>query len=648
MRTITLKRLTLDNFKCHQHLELPFDGRCASIYGDNATGKSSIYDAFCWLLFGKDSLGQSDEKAFCVKPLGANGEVRSHEAITSVKAELAVDGEELTLERTLREIWTTRRGSAEAVYSGNTSDYFVNDVPCKKNEFDKRIHALVSEDTFRLLTDLRFFCEKSRWQDRRKLLFEISGVMSDQEIMATQASFQPLAQAMGRLSVEEITKQLAARKRDLAGSRDEIPARIDELQRQAAALAQLDFDAADTERQRLEAEQERLSAALTAIDHNQAAEAKQLEISEIRLKLQQLQAANEAYRTSQMQAVPDISTVEAELGAAQSQKDRLQQQVNACRERIEYLDGRIEACRNDWKTANSRSFSGGTCPTCGQRLPDTALKTAQEKFQQEKTRQLENYVRDADAAKESKAAEVTRLFDLEAEVEDTAARLDALRTKLSETRDAAKGITVQDLGGYLEKTTALQKLLELRNEEYQTLLHAPDTERRRLREALADVSQRLRGQMQVLAKKGLLEESKRRTEELREQARRIAAELEQVCMLQNLLEEFSRYKAGFVEAGINSRFRLAAFRLFRQQANGGTAECCDVMHNGVPYSSLNNGMRINIGVDIVNTLAEHYGVKIPLFVDNAESVTMLEPSDMQVIRLVVSEQDKELRCEYEN
>ena len=63
---------------------------------------------------------------------------------------------------------------------------------------------------------------------------------------------------------------------------------------------------------------------------------------------------------------------------------------------------------------------------------------------------------------------------------------------------------------------------------------------------------------------------------------------------------------------------------------------------------LNNGMKINVGIDIINALSRHYGVTVPLFVDNAEGVTRLEESDTQVIRLVVSEHDKELRLEYEN
>ena len=94
---------------------------------------------------------------------------------------------------------------------------------------------------------------------------------------------------------------------------------------------------------------------------------------------------------------------------------------------------------------------------------------------------------------------------------------------------------------------------------------------------------------------------------------------------------------------MNGMFRVARFRLFREQVNGGIAECCDVTYNDIPYINVNYAAKINLGIDIINTLSVIYGVRVPLFIDNAESVTVLEPSMSQTIRLVVSENDKELR-----
>ena len=220
MKEIKIIRLTLENFKCHSHLNLMLEGRSTTIYGDNATGKTSIYDALTWLLFGKDSQGNG-EKNIDIKPLDANGDVRDHQAITSVEAEFLADGETVVLQRTYREIWSTRRGSSEAVYDGNTSDYFVDGVPHKKSAFDARVRDLVSEDLFRMLTSVSYFSADMKWQDRRAVLFDMAGTMTDKEIMAGNAQFAPLLDSLGKLNLSEYKAKLLSQKKGLTGVRDD-------------------------------------------------------------------------------------------------------------------------------------------------------------------------------------------------------------------------------------------------------------------------------------------------------------------------------------------------------------------------------------------------------------------------------------------
>ena len=158
----------------------------------------------------------------------------------------------------------------------------------------------------------------------------------------------------------------------------------------------------------------------------------------------------------------------------------------------------------------------------------------------------------------------------------------------------------------------------------------------------------IKGLMEITSRESLLEYSRSRMEELREDAKNAAKCLEAIENVLFLIDEYSRYKTQFVENSINGMFRIARFRLFREQANGGVEDRCDVVFDGVPYINLNNGAKINVGIDIINTLSRAYGVTVPLFVDNAESVTALEKSVNQIIRLVVSKNDTELRCDYEN
>ena len=212
MTNIRIKRLALENFKCHNSLVLELNGKNASIYGDNATGKTSIYDALTWLLFGKDARGNG-EKNIEIKPLDLTGAVKDHRAITSVEAVFMVNDDEISLRRTLQEVWSTKRGSTEPTYDGNTSEYFVDGVPCKKFAFSAKVDELVSEDLFRMLTRVSYFAGEMPWQDRREVLFRVAGTMSDVQILETREDFAPSLEGLGPLSVDDFKKTLRSERR---------------------------------------------------------------------------------------------------------------------------------------------------------------------------------------------------------------------------------------------------------------------------------------------------------------------------------------------------------------------------------------------------------------------------------------------------
>jgi len=195
MANIILSRLTIDNFKGCRHFELAPNRKGCTISGENAAGKTTIFDAYMWLLWGKDSRGRKD---FDIKPLLPDGTVADHAAITSVEGEFWADNCPITLKRTYYERWSAKRGRSEATFDGHSSDYYIDEVPTQKNGFDQAVAALVgSEDTFRILTSVTWFPEQMKWQDRRAKLFDLAGIQDDRDIMATDVKFAPLQVAMG-------------------------------------------------------------------------------------------------------------------------------------------------------------------------------------------------------------------------------------------------------------------------------------------------------------------------------------------------------------------------------------------------------------------------------------------------------------------
>ena len=573
MTRIQIDRLRLENFKCHRNLELDFGGQNVAIYGDNAAGKTSVYDALTWLLFGKDSAGNG-EKNIEVKPLDTAGAVADHNAITAVEAALLVAGEPVTLRRTYREVWSTKRGSSVETFDGHTSEYYIDGVPCKKNAFDSRIRDIVPEDTFRLLTSVSHFAQDLHWQKRRAVLFDIVGALTDREIMATDSRFSELSQTLGKMSLDDYRRKLAGERKQLTGVKTDIPARISECQKTIEDLQHIDYEGIKAEIQSLELEADRVADQISSTGADEGA----------RLRSELAQLEQRIVRDkAQLQA--------AERSAAACEKS-------------------IEESRARWISVNQEAFIGGNCPTCGQSLLAHQLKAATDTFESRKRSRLQEIERTAASQKEAKEQAVSRANQLTAEIRQAEERAATLRNALSVAGPGA------------DNSDKKNRLAELRLE--------------------------ISAKWETVGKRAALDRARQRIGALQQDARNAAECLESIEAMQYLVDEFTRYKTRFVEDSINNQFQAARFRLFREQANGGIEERCDVVFNGVPYVGLNNGAKINVGIDIINTLSRHYGVAVPLFVDNAESVTNLEYAATQVIRLVVSESDKKLRCEYES
>lgn len=645
MTNIRIMRLVLENFKCHRNLTFTFNGGNASIYGDNASGKTSIYDALTWLLFGKDSVGNG-EKNIEIKPLDSSGAVADHSAITSVEAELLVNGERVTLKRTYKEVWSTKRGSSMESFDGNTSEYYVDGVPCKKFIFDECIRKMVPEDTFRMLTAVSFFAKDMSWQNRREVLFNMAGTVDDRDILASAPQFAALLESMGKLPLDDYKKKLLSEKRGFTNAKTDIPARISECERTVEDLSDLDFVGIKAETELLNDKQVEINKQIISIENDSMVQNKQLEIREMKVELDKLVAENSAFRATQMTGAPDVEGLRSTLARQKGSLANTKSLLYAAEQSISSYEKLIEESRERWIAVNGEAFSGGTCPTCAQQLPMEQLRQATEAFEKGKQARLREIERTAESQKSYLHQTQTRIQNLQEEIS-------ALEEQICQTEEKIHTagtviITPTDMAGYAEKKVELDGKIAMLNAELQTLSQNSYAEKERLRSELVDVNAKIKLNMAICGKESALTYARNRITELREEARNAAACLEAIEKMLYLMDEYIRYKTRVVEDGVNSLFRIARFRLFREQANGGVEDRCDVVVDGVPYGNLNNGMKINVGIDIINALSRHYGVTVPLFVDNAESVTKLERADTQVIRLVVSADDKELRCVYEN
>ena len=639
MKCVKIIRLVLENFKCHACLHLDLAGEDRSILGDNASGKTSIYDGLTWLLFGKDSSGSSDPET--IKPLNAAGEVADHQAITLVEAELAVDGEPLVLRRAMREVWTTRRGSSEQVYGGNATDYMVNGVPMKKGAYDERVRQIMPEDLFRMLTSVSWFPAGIRWQERRNLLIDMAGSLTDQQIIAQEPRFRDLLDSLGPLSMADYKAKILAQKRSLSGTRDDIPARISECQKALEGLEKLDVAAARKKAEELEGQLNAARQELASMENNTAVKEQELALRVAEQELAELDRENRAYRREQESRQPDLRGLEMELADKRYRLDTVRRYQEGDRQWLQRLEESLQQCRDRWAEADREVYGGGVCPTCGQALPEEQRQQGARRFQIRKQEKLAAIEQEAKGHKVQMQALQERLDQESKEIASLEEAIGTAQEALDQARKAT--VTVEDLADYEDRAGEIRHKIQAAKEKIDRIRRGYATAAM----GLQDTIQTLRGELaqanSIIAQEATAERTRARIGQLQEEARNAAQALEAVERMLVMMEEYTRFKTRFVEERINGLFKIARFRLFREQANGGLEDRCDVVVDGVPYAALNSGMKINVGIDIINTLSRHYGVTVPLFVDNAESVTCLEPSLAQVVRLVVSESDKEVR-----
>lgn len=623
MKDIRLQRLSLKNFKGIPSFDFVPGGADAAIYGDNATGKTTLVDAFLWLLFNKDSLNQAN---FEIKPLNQDGEPE-HGLEHGVAAQLNVSGKVLTLRKVLAEKWTKKRGSAAKEFTGHTTDYFVDGVPKPKKDFDAAVNSICDEQLFRLLTNPRYFNEVMHWQKRRELLLEVCGNVSDRDVIESDAELAPLAKI--ERSLDDQRDMLKARRAEINKELDKLPVRIDECKQLAERAPEgkaSDLELAD------------LHNLLTVKQNELARITAGGEVAEKTKALREVEAQILAIETGwKEQHHKKQEELLKRKAAITTQLPNLQAEAYGLDNRIKAIEARLEALRQQWiETDSATPAVNDTCPTCGQALPVEQVEQAIKTHNEQKARNLAAINTEGRAAKQEltelqskREASLQAAAELAAQIEIVDAEIKAHEYKPVETPEYLNLIAGKEL--------LTNSIRDLGNDSTAAVIEA-QAEIDRLR---AEIDKQVAYREQERAAK----HARQRIDALKAEERTLAGEYERIEQELALLDKFTRAKVGMLEGRINGKFQIARFKLFAEQINGGVTECCEVVVDGVPYSSLNNAARIQGGCDIVRTLQSHFKTTLPVWIDNRESITTLPQMECQTISLIVSEPDKTLRIE---
>lgn len=674
---LKIRSLHMENFKGIKSLDVNFSNK-TSIKGQNAAGKTTIFDAFTWLLFNKNSAG---EEKFNVRPLDKDGK-RIDNVEIKVVAVLDVDGKEVELSKVQKQNWVKKRGTDTVALQGNVNSFEIDGYPKSEADFKTYVSCLAqSEEMFKMLTNPQYF-SSLKWKDQRDILMRLATDVSDVELAQTDAKYVPLLGELEKApSTDDIRAKFSKALSEWKKKQSEIPVRIDEAEK-----SKIDVDVA---------EQELAKTDLTR------------RIAECDKKIENAGSALGDLRSKEMQLQFDMSGMEQTMNRELSNKRSIMDaELRDCKNELEHFavtislkekqisdnektitdaDAERKKLGEQYNAEKAKAFdetpylfdeskwvfdeSTTICSLCGQKLPADKIDQLKADFEERKTKAK------ADAKRKLNDSKSDFITQKESNLEEIKAYgfakknlIEELTKKNADLQMEIDSLKKQEQGTFTNKEELCKLLSEIpeeadysQNEEYVKLKAEHD-------KILADIAKlesegadkvvtdlkaektNLQAQLdevnKVIAQAANNIMIDDRIETLRDEQKEIGQKVADQEQMLYLLEEFIRFKLDKVSESINSHFKTVNFKLFEMQLNGGMKDCCECTVNGVPYSTLNSGHRIVAGLDIIRSLSELYGVSVPIFVDNAESLNEFNVPDMdaQLILLSVTE-DKQLKVE---
>lgn len=643
MKQVVIKSMKLVNFKGLRDFSIEFNDSVTNVLGKNGSGKTTVFDAFTWLMFGKDS---EDRKSFNVKTLDEKG-VAIPKLPHEVSAVIVVNGEEINLCRRFNEKWTKKRGSATEEFTGHEEERLYNDVPMSVKDWSDKINSICSEQVFKFITNpLYFSSQKSDAQ--RAMLFKMAGTISDDEIAESNEDFKKLLASITGKTLEEYKREIAAKKRRIKEEIDGIPERIDERKRDMPVEENwLSLDAELSEKQNSLAEIEK--AMTDKAEAYKVASNERLEVQKKISDLKQKRLNREFDIKNTIQAdynklISEQKTLSAEIQQVELDLARENQKISGYRNELEEYKQKREVLISEWREIKSRQlvFKDGefVCPTCNRPLEIEDIEKKQNEmtaaFNAKKATELEENT--------NKGLEIkAKMEKTEQVINECEKRVELLRATIEQKRSNPirdKSLVAPDATNAIETDDECKKItaeIEELEKSVQQPIDAPDTDS--LKQQKDSVSAEIDEIKKRLAKKETIDKNNARITELENQLREQSNELASLEGIEFTMAAFSKARVEAIENRINGLFSIVKFKMFEQQINGGEVETCEATVNGVPYSDLNNAMKINAGLDIINAICKAEDISAPIFIDNAESVNQLLTTASQMIRLVVTEDE---------
>lgn len=640
MKKIHLKRLTVENIKGIKNLTFEFNEGETNIHGVNGCGKTTLNDSYTWLLYGKNS---QDQKDFLIKTVDSNNKV-IHNLEHSVEGLFIIDSEEVLLKRSYREKWTKKRGFENSELTGHESSFFINEVPSTLIEFSKKVDSILEEKLQKILSNPLYFNTQLKWTERRLILSELVGNITDDEILNTlspehKTQLQELISS--NKTLEEYKREYVAKRKKIKDELDLIPSRIDEVSKsipeaknwseieQEISIKKLDIQTIDSKIE----------------DYTKAMEGEFKKVTDAKAKLfekqQELTTLNNKVLADSKKDLNDQKSIESDLTHEISLHNTTLKQINEsiklASDQITSIEAETTKLRQDLQVENSKTLeidpSSISCPTCKRDYESDkieSIKTTLESNFNESKLKTTNEIRSKGKSNNDKVAECKTLIE----------GFDKQKTELEQTisQKTDKLKLVSEKVAELSKVEPVKTEAQIALEKEIALIVIPEVkpiDNSELKNKKSELQVSIDELQKILHDKPVIEKANDRIVELNGMQKKYSQEIASFEKVEMCIDLFNKTKIELIEQRVNSKFKFVKFKMFEQQLNGGENPVCEALIDGVNFSDANTASKINAGLDVISTLQSFYGVSSPVWIDGRESITNIMQMDCQVVSLIV-------------
>ena len=627
---IELKTITLQNFKRARNVTINFTHNVV-ISGGNETGKSTIYDAYLWCLFGVTNRPDTT-----VQTLDNSNNI-IHKLETSVSLVINYNDErDIKIERRLSERYKAEN-TIEEKFLGTTQTRLIDDVPYSVSAFRDKLNSLCNFDDWFLLSNINIFWA-CKVDERRRILMSLAGEINESELMQNYPAVHR-GVIIEKKELSEMLKQQNATRKKANDELQTIPAKV---QAQDALKVVDDFDVVEEDKKKIDLQLADIDAALQGVVTN-TAEQQEYE-NKLATENNKYNKVREQWQTNHFQMVDEAFKNVTAASESLHEATRLQKEHSDTyvknKTKISELTNEFNKLMQQWKDVNEKEFNfdkTDVCPVCGRpytdEMKEQEYENAVNEFNTHKSNELTEI--------QNKATEIHNQITVLKGLVNTYLQVTSvsdnnnIKTKqetynnLVKKRSELQSLTWEQSNEKANADASLQAIVATKPLLVVDTTHEENKlKKKELTKKRDDLIKRLSGR----DNNKRIEEEKVKLDKRSRELAQIVADCNEVI---RQIKEYKKNKIAVVESKVNSFFSLIRWKFYEQNiTNDDEKEICKAIdRNGVDYNSTNDGTVINMGIDIINGISKAKDIYVPLFVDRKESVENVLPSIQQAIYL---------------